>query len=307
MLTFHTNPVYKKELKISMRTMRTSMIIFAYNMVLAIIGLFAFYASFEAGHRNTGTVNYQNMINLYAILASIEFALILFIVPAITSSSISGERERQTLEILLTTRLTPLQIIKGKLASSISLIILVVVSSLPVLAVVFSIGGIRLIDLLQLMVCIIVTAIFIGSIGLFFSSLFRRTTISTVFTYGAIIFLVLGTVGILTAIYFMVEIRIDSNAYVEAVSYQVPELGNLILILLINPAVTLVSLFSNQFKNQEFLKDFLSNYGSCNDFIMNNWFIISVIIQLTISLVLILLSARFLDPLRGKEHVEKKK
>ncbi|BCN32231.1 ABC transporter permease [Anaeromicropila herbilytica] len=295
---FHTNPVYKKELKISVRTIKTAMIILAYNMILAVIGLFVFYASFDYKSTIAGVVNYHNMMNLYEILSVIEFALILFIVPAITSGAISGERERQTLDILLTTKLTPLQIIRGKLASSISLILLIVVSSLPILSIVFSIGGIRIIDLIQLMMCIVVTAIFVGSIGLFFSVLFRRTTVSTVFTYGTVIFLVLGTIGILTGVYLIINVRIDTNVVEDAAHRIAPNLGNMILMLLVNPAITLLSLFSNQFKNKEFLSDFLNNYGQCNRVVTEHWFGISVTIQLLISIILIIMSARLLDPLK---------
>ncbi len=50
--------------------------------------------------------------------------------------SISGERGRQTLELLLSTQATPLQIVTGKLFSSLSHAALLIVSSFPIIALV---------------------------------------------------------------------------------------------------------------------------------------------------------------------------
>ncbi|MFR6329249.1 MAG: hypothetical protein ACLUOI_10765 [Eisenbergiella sp.] len=47
-------------------------------------------------------------------MSSIEFLMLMFIMPALTASSISGERERQTLELMLTTNEAE-EIILGKL------------------------------------------------------------------------------------------------------------------------------------------------------------------------------------------------
>lgn len=275
--------------------MKIAMIIFAFNFLLALIGLFSFYIIFDLNTRNGGVIEYSDMLIIYTILSVIEFSLVLFIVPAITSSAISGEREKQTLEILLTTSLRPLQIIIGKLESSISTIILLMISSLPILSIVFTIGGISIKDLLQLMFLIVVTGIFVGSIGIFFSTLFKKTTISTIFTYGCLVLLILGTIAILGAILMVVDMNTNNNMNG---TYQKVDLGNLILILLVNPAITLVSLFSNQFGSRGYLTEFLDNFGRCNEYVGDHWFGISVILQLTISAMLILWSAALLNPLK---------
>lgn len=301
------NPVYKKELKINVRTIKTAFIIFGYNIILAAIGLFLFYADFETNRQYGAIVDFKNMIDIYSVLAVIEFGLVLSIVPAMTANVISGEREKQTLEILLTTKLKPIQIIMGKLSSSISLIILVVFSSIPVLSIVFSVGGITFMDLLELMGLILVTAIFVGSIGVFFSTLFKKTTISTVFTYGTVILLVFGTAILLGMIHVFVSMRLESDFYRYGGTYPEADLGNLVYILLINPAITLVSLFTKQFGSDAYLGDIMNNFGKSSENLLNNWYIYSIAIQLVISVVLIGVSARLLDPLKRKEKVEHKK
>lgn len=295
------NPVYKKELKISVRTIKMAMIIFGYNFILALIGLFAFYVVFDLNQRHGGAIKYEEMLTIYTIIAVIEFGLILFIVPAITSSAISGERERQTLEILLTTRLSPLRIILGKLAASISTVILLIISSIPILSVVFAIGGITFRDLIELIFLTVVTGIFIGSIGIFFSTLFRKTTISTIFTYGTIIVLILGTIAVLGAIYIVADMNMN---YYTIVSDQNVDLGNLILILLINPGVTLISLFGRQYGGPSYLDQLLDNFGTCNSFVESNWFYISILVQLGLSILLIVWSSKLLNPIKKKKRTK---
>lgn len=300
------NPVYKKELKVSVRTVKTSFIILIYNSLLALIGLLAFYSYYEAPATYGGTINYGNILVIYTIISLIQFALIFFIVPAITSSAISGERERQTLEILLTTKLRPIQIIIGKLMSSISTILLLVISSFPILSIVFAIGGIRITDLIQVILIALVIAIFVGSIGIFYSTLFKKTTIATIFTYGTIIVILGGTVFVLAAIYLIVQMRLEAN-YNGIGAYPKADLGNLIFILLINPIFTLIQLFLNQFGSDSAMKVIIQEIATCNQFVLDNWFIISIAVQMLLALILILLAAKVLNPLKKKDKAKKYK
>lgn len=285
------NPVYKKELKISVRSIRLSLIIFAYNAILAMIGLLSFYFNFDAN--SYYNISYSSVLIVYTIIAILEFAMILFVVPAFTANAIAGEREKQTLEILLTTTLKPGQIVMGKLMSSISTIILLVFSSFPIMAVVFAVGGIRFIDLLQFMVFACITAFFIGSIGVLFSSIFKKTVPATVFTYGVVVMLTLGTVAVLMVIYLLVMQNYEAAYYNAGSSgiYDPPGLGNLIFLLLVNPAVSLASLLIGQYGSVDDLRAFFSSFGGANELIINNWYYISIGVQLALSAVFLKLAA----------------
>lgn len=285
------NPVYKKELKISVRSVRLSLIIFGYNALLALIGLLTFYFSFDAnGYRN---VNYSNMILVYVMISILEFALILFVVPAFTANAIAGEREKQTLEILLTTTLKPEQIVIGKLMSSLSTIILLVFSSAPIMSIVFAVGGIRFWDLAQFMLFACITAVFIGSIGIFFSSMFKKTVPATVFTYGTVVTLIGGTVVFLMIVYLLMLQHYESVYYASGAmgTYKTPELGGMTYLLLINPAVTIFSLISKQYGSMDTLKEFFRAFGGIDEAVINYWYYISVAVQLVLSGVFLKLAA----------------
>lgn len=297
------NPVYKKELKTSVRTAKMSWTILVYNAILAVIGLLAFYACFA----NRSRIDYSDILIIYVFIACLEFGLILFVVPALTSSAISGEREKQTLEILLTTTMKPLQIITGKLCASISQIVLLVLSSLPVLSLVFTVGGIRIQDLFMLMLICIVTAVFVGSIGIFYSTVFKRTVPATVMTYGSLIVLMLVTiVGLYVAQLLLIHFYDQQYYAVNAttgLSYNPPKIGYTMLILLWNPAVTIFSMLTEQFGGNNVLRELLSEFGMNNDVIINYWFHISVIVQMVTSAGLMVLSANRLNPLSSGKKV----
>ena len=110
------NPVLRNESKLSVRTPRFSLMILIYISVLA-TGILIFYNSYSRDIYASG-INPQGAVTLYITMAVIQAILLMFIVPSLTATSICSEREKQTLDILLSTRLTPLQIIFGKLSAS---------------------------------------------------------------------------------------------------------------------------------------------------------------------------------------------
>ena len=71
------------------------------------------------------------------VLSVLQLALIVFITPGLTAGVISSERERQTLNMLLTTTQSSTSIIIGKLVSSVAYLLLLMIASLPLYSIVF--------------------------------------------------------------------------------------------------------------------------------------------------------------------------
>ena len=186
------NPVYSREMKVSSRSIRLPLIIVLFNGILSMVTLLNMYSA-VAQVESTAVIQYSSFMDMYEFVTTIEFILLMFIVPAVTAASISGERERQTLELMLTTQMTASQVVIGKLMSALSTLLLLIVSSFPAVAMVFVYGGITWQDILSLLMCYITVAFFAGSLGICFSALFKRSTISTVVTYGVLIAVVAGT------------------------------------------------------------------------------------------------------------------
>ena len=156
------NPVFKNEIKLSSRTMKSSWMVFGYNAVLIVASMMVLYSMMDTVHYGY-SMDYSEMVGLYVVMAYMEFGMILLIIPAITAGSIAGERERQTLDMLLATKMKPWSIVLGKLESSLSSVLMLAVSSLPVLSIVFIFGGVGILELVGFVVILGVSAIFVGS------------------------------------------------------------------------------------------------------------------------------------------------
>ncbi len=144
------NPVYKRETTVSSRSFRLALILAIFNTILALVVLLNMYSVVERV-KLTAEIQYSSFTNLYIFVAAVEFVMLMFIMPALTAGSISGERERQTLDLLLTTTLKPWEIIWGKFTSSFSTMFLMIMSSFPLLAVSFVYGGVMIYDVVLLL------------------------------------------------------------------------------------------------------------------------------------------------------------
>jgi ABC-type transport system involved in multi-copper enzyme maturation permease subunit len=122
--------------------------------------------------------------------------LVLVLAPAFTTGAISMEREKQTIDLLVTTPLSTLGMVTGKLLSALTYVFLLILASVPLMAVVFVFGGVGPEDLARAYVILFATAFGMGAIGLFISALTRRTQTATVVTLIVVLVLTLGSAAI---------------------------------------------------------------------------------------------------------------
>ncbi|MBS5522429.1 MAG: ABC transporter permease [Clostridiales bacterium] len=281
------NPVFRKELKLGVRSARLPIVMLIYNSVLAFISLLVFYTIIESA-RWSGIMDYTSVIVLYIVVVGIEGILLAFIVPALTASTISGERERQTLDILLTTRMTPFGIISGKLMSSVSMIVLLVFSSIPVISIVFIFGGVSLADVIKIVLYLIFAAVFFGTMGISCSARFKKTTSSTVAAYGGVLGLCAGTV--LIVIVGALVAAVSATVSIQSV------VGILALILLLNPGMTAVAMLVGQLAYSSISGTVFHDVFGIPMFFSEHWVIISIILQLIFMILLLWRACSALKP-----------
>ncbi len=101
-MNIFSNPVYKREIMVSTRSFRLALVLLVFNGILALVALLNMYSTL-ARVRITAEIQYSSFLDLYIFVAVLEFVMLSFIMPAITAGSISGERERQTLDLMLST------------------------------------------------------------------------------------------------------------------------------------------------------------------------------------------------------------
>jgi ABC-type transport system involved in multi-copper enzyme maturation permease subunit len=130
---------------------------------------------------------------VFGALILVETLLVVFLAPAFTSGAISLEREKQTLDMLTATPISSLAIVVGKLVSALAYVFLLIAASIPLTAIVFVFGGVGPDDVLRAYAVLVVSAIGLGSLGLFISATMQRTQGATVVTFFMVLFLTLGT------------------------------------------------------------------------------------------------------------------
>ncbi|MFJ7950942.1 ABC transporter permease [Lysinibacillus sp. NPDC096418] len=189
------NPVLVKELKLRFRSFKSfSGLMFYLAVICIFIAGFLMLATEFTGK---GFFSPDMSFIMFAVLTILQMALVLFITPSLTAGAISSEREKQTLNILLTTTQSSTQIIIGKLLSSVAFLVLMLVAGLPLYSLVFLFGGVSPSQLVSIFLFYLVTVIAIGSIGVMFSTITKKTIVAMIATYGSIIFL-----GGITAFFF---------------------------------------------------------------------------------------------------------
>jgi ABC-2 type transport system permease protein len=185
-----------KELRGRMRGRRTFVILTAYLLLVA-----GFAWMVESITERAFAGGFNSSISASADIGRAMFFAIVYLLtlvtlvlaPASTAGAISLEREKQTLDLLATTPISSLAIVLGKLLSALSWIFLLLLASIPVIALVFTFGGVAPEDVLRAYAVLLVTALAFGAMGIFVSALVKRTQAATVINLVAVIALTAGT------------------------------------------------------------------------------------------------------------------
>ena len=188
-----------KELRGRMRGRRAFIILTLYVLLLA---AFAWMSQqihqAQIGNQSSyaGQATYASAAigrGIFADLLRFQTLMIAVLAPAATAGAISSEREHQTLELLAVTPISSFAIVVGKLLSALAWVFVLLLASIPVTALVFVFGGVAPDDVLRGYGVLFATVIGLGSIGIFFSALTRRTGASTGLTVVVTLALVLGS------------------------------------------------------------------------------------------------------------------
>jgi ABC-type transport system involved in multi-copper enzyme maturation permease subunit len=102
---------------------------------------------------------------LLRILAPLQLALAMLAAAMTSAVSVSAEKDRRTLELLLVSRLTDAQLVFGKLAGSLVRVLLLVLSAVPMFALAGLFGGVTPEQLARVFVVTVATSLAAASIA----------------------------------------------------------------------------------------------------------------------------------------------
>lgn len=198
---FRVNPVMMKELRGRMRGMRAFVVMTVYLMLMSGFATLIYF-SYTADPRRLAMSSAAGEIGrvLFIAIVGIELLLIIFIAPAFTAGAITGERERQTYDLLRTTLLAIPSFVMGKLESALGYILLLLLAAVPLQSIAFLFGGVSEGELVLSFVILTVTAIALGTLGIFYSSTMPRTLSASVRAYSATMLMMFVTPLVLSLI-----------------------------------------------------------------------------------------------------------
>lgn len=176
---FRDNPVLMRELMVNLRSPRAFLLQLAYVAFLAAVVYF-YWPTGAEGAQQVEAGMAQRLFELFFLG---QFFMVALVAPTFAAGSITGEKERRTYEMLLASPLQPGTILIGKLLSSLTYLVILILSSLPLMILCFLLGGILLSEIARAYLVLILAAGTFGLLSVACSSFFRRTSSALVVSY----------------------------------------------------------------------------------------------------------------------------
>lgn len=292
------NPIVKKDLQVTARSMRFSWGLFAYEAVLTMTFLLALTMIQQmSGSFYSSSNVYSSLIYLFPVLSVAQVCIVALIVPIITAASISGEKERQTFDIMLTTCMSPFSIVLGKVMSAVLRILFFVAAGMPIMALAFVVGGLNWSYLFYFVLTIILLALLSGGIGILSSAICRRSITAVILSY---------------AFYFIIYILTFLPMMIKGFVTQADNMGESLLFLLFNPIIFYEEFFmqlmtsESLFGDANFARDdvgFITYHLSQGKI----WMFVSAGCILLLSVLLLLAAAWKVNPMHSSSGGKRRK
>jgi hypothetical protein len=192
-----------------MRRARAFSFVSLYQLLLAGIVLLVYGTWWSQVHMYGSSNPSEAGEILFLVCVGFQLAAVTLLAPAFTAGAITGERQNKTLDLLRTTLLPARSIISGKLFSALTFLLMMELTSLPVVSVAFLLGGVTLLEFGIAFALMVVAAISFSAQGLLISALARTTLASTVISYVTLLL----TVVVLPIVLLIGWSAIDSAAW----------------------------------------------------------------------------------------------
>lgn len=185
------NPVLQRELLVNLRMPRAFGLLLIYQLLLAAMVYLAWPSNTLDLTEATGSN--RQLVDLVFLG---QFVLASLMAPSFTAGAISGEKERETYEMLLASPIRPESIVSGKLIAALTHLAMLVFASLPIVMLCLPLGGVSFYEVIAAYVALISSILAFGMISVACGSFFPRTSSSLVVSY--LLILPLALVGVLS-------------------------------------------------------------------------------------------------------------
>ncbi len=172
------NPVLQRELSTNLRQTRAFVLLFFY---VALLGGIVYLAWPQ--QQRIDMARSQSAKQLVDLFFLGQYMLASLLAPSFAAGAITGEKERQSYEMLLASPLQPGAIVLGKLVASLSHLGILMICSLPIVMLCLPLGGVSPYEVLAAYFAMISSVGLFGMISLWTSSKFQRTSAALLVSY----------------------------------------------------------------------------------------------------------------------------
>ena len=177
-----------------------------------------------------GTVYWQIFVNLassndpqsgkaaWFICIAIQYVILCLVAPIVTANTITQEKEQQTWEMLVSSRLDPLEIIFGKLIARLALPFLIIALFAPITIFCWAHSAINTVetslqatvpDLILAYAVLLLTTLLFSTVGMFMSWHSKRTLFAVMLSYT---FNIMGLLIITAIVTLMLATRFTDSS-----------------------------------------------------------------------------------------------
>ena len=230
------------------------------------------------------------MVWLYPVLAIAQWVILGAVIPIHTSSAISGEKERQTFDIMMTTSMTPWSVIMGKVMTAVAQAMIFVVASIPFMALTFVVGGLSWSYLFWFIAVALLVSLFAASIGIMCSSFCRKSITAVIVSYG--IYIIFFVVTALPA-YLICVLTDYAKSEKDVIGF-----------FLLNPVVYITEFVAKSMADASWIADII---GQTKSPLLNwlasgsVWMILSTIAFLAVSFLFLLIAKKRISPVSKRK------
>jgi ABC-type transport system involved in multi-copper enzyme maturation permease subunit len=187
-----TLPLLTKELTEQSARRRTFVVRALYALLLYGFAL-AFYHQRAGGWAGSSFAMLGTGQQLFAGVLLFQFVAVYALLPMLMAGVLTSEKERDTLGLLLITKLGPWTIVLEKFLSRAIPMLYYLLLSLPLLGVAYSLGGVQTGAVLLAGVALTLCVLQVGSVAVLCSAWFRTTSQALIGTYLLLVVLYVGS------------------------------------------------------------------------------------------------------------------
>jgi ABC-type transport system involved in multi-copper enzyme maturation permease subunit len=170
--------ILKRELVAALRSPRTFVALAVYAAALSAIALLAWPSGeFDVIYQA------ERARKLFLLFALAQFVLVTLFSPVFSAGALTQEKEKKSLELLLTAPWSADAVTAGKFLSAVAVLALLVLTSLPILGLSLFLGGILVGEVVGYYLVLLAVASAFGMVGLTCSAYFSRTYAALAVSY----------------------------------------------------------------------------------------------------------------------------